>query len=167
MEFRELIRERRSVRSYEAGAIPHEDLVSIVQAAQMAPSWKNWQASRTYVVETTEILEEFRQKTLPSFNQKSSKNAVLVVTTFIRGLVGHTAGAPDNELGDEWGAYHLGLHDAYLILAAKDAGYDSRIMGLRDAEVIREMLGIPAEEEIVSVIAIGKRAGEPVFKARK
>ena len=30
-----------------------------------------------------------------------------------------------NEAGNYWGAYDLGLHDAYFILAASNAGYVS------------------------------------------
>lgn len=167
MEFSTLIKERCSIRAYEETAVPHDDLAVIAKAAQMAPSWKNQQASRTYIVESPGKLAELRERGLPSFNQRSSRNAVLIVTTFVTKLVGHTDGVPDNELGDMWGAYDLGLHDAYLILAAKDAGYDTLIMGLRDADEIRYMLDIPKEEEIVSVIAIGKRAQEPKSRPRK
>ena len=49
MEFLKLITERRSVRKYE-GTIPHEDLTAILRAAQQAPSWKNSQTTRWYVV---------------------------------------------------------------------------------------------------------------------
>ena len=167
MEFQELARERRSVRAYEETAVPLEDLEAVLRTAQLAPSWKNWQASRCYVVQTPGKVEELRMKALPESNQKKSKNAVLIVTTFVKGIVGHTAGVPDNELGDKWGAYDLGLHDAYLILAAKDAGYDTLIMGIRDAGKIREVLEIPETEEIGSVIAIGKAAEKPACRPRK
>ena len=40
-------------------------------------------------------------------------------------------------------------------------------MGLRDADKIRSLLSIPEEEEILSVIAIGKRAEEPALRPRK
>ena len=66
-----------------------------------------------------------------------------------------------------WGAYDLGLHDAYLILAAKDAGYDTLIMGIRDADALRQALAIPEEEQVVSVIAVGMAAQEPALKPRK
>lgn len=167
MEFSTLIKERCSIRAYEETVVPHDNLAAIAKAAQMAPSWKNQQASRTYIVESPEKLAELREKGLPSFNQRSSGNAVLIVTTFVKKLVGHTDGVPDNELGDMWGAYDLGLHDAYLILAAKDAGYDTLIMGIRDAVAIRDILGISEEEEVVSVIAVGKRAQEPKVRHRK
>ena len=166
MEFKELINARRSVRRYEA-AIDHDDLVAVLRAAQQAPSWKNQQTSRCYAVETPETLEAFRAAALPSFNQNSSAKAALVVTTYVKDIVGFNGDTPVNEIGNGWGAYDLGLHDAYLILAAKNAGYDTLIMGIRDGEAIRARLGIPENEEIMSVIAIGKAAEEPAPRPRK
>ena len=40
-------------------------------------------------------------------------------------------------------------------------------MGLRDADVLRAKLGIPANEEIMSVIAVGKAAESPAPRPRK
>ena len=166
MEFSELITARRSVRKYDA-AICHEDLVTILREAQQAPSWKNQQTSRCYAIETTDTLEALRSAALPSFNRNSSAQATLVVTTFVRDTVGFSDGKPVNEIGNGWGAYDLGLHDAYLILAARNIGYDTLIMGIRDADVIREKLGITENEEIMSVIAVGKAAEAPVSRPRK
>ena len=167
MEFKDLIMLRRSVRAYEEG-IGHEALVSILKEAQRAPSWKNQQTSRCYAVETPETLEDLRVSALPSFNRNSSTGSVLIVTTYVRDVVGfNDDGTPVNEIGNGWGAYDLGLHDAYLILAAKNAGYDTLIMGIRDAGVIREKLGIADNEEIMSVIAVGKCTAEPAARPRK
>ncbi|MBQ6583281.1 MAG: nitroreductase family protein [Mogibacterium sp.] len=157
MEFRDLIKERQSCRMYRNEAVAHEAILAILEEAQRAPSWKNWQASRNYVVESPEMLAKFREKALPPFNQKSSAGAILIVTTYVKDLVGFTDGKPNNEVGNGWGAYDLGLHDAFLILAAKNAGYDTLIMGIRDAAGARELLGIPEEEEVMSVIALGVR----------
>ena len=166
MEFTELIAERLSIRKYEA-AVPREEMEVILNAARQAPSWKNQQTSRCYVLETPERLEELRAEALPSFNKNSSANASLVVTTYVKGVVGFNGETPVNEIGNGWGAYDLGLHDAYLILAARNRGYDTLIMGIRDAGVIREKLGIPDNEEIMSVIAVGKRAENPSPRPRK
>ena len=165
MEFKELIARRRSVRGY-AGGIPREALETILRQAQQAPSWKNAQASRCYVVQSPEKLAEVRAA-LPDFNQNSSAGAALIVTTYVEDVVGFTRGVPDNEVGNGWGAYDLGLRDAYLVLAAADAGYDTLIMGLRDAEAIRRALGVPENERILSVIAVGRRSVEPKTKPRK
>ena len=91
----------------------------------------------------------------------------MIVSTFVRDIAGFTRETPDNEVGNGWGAYDLGLHDAYLLLAAKNAGYDTLIMGLRDGQKIREILEIPENEEVLSVIAVGKRAEEPALRPRK
>ena len=166
MEFQELIHARRSVRKYE-DTVDHETLVQILREAQQAPSWKNQQTSRCYVVETPETLEAFRAAVLPSFNRNSSAKAALIVTTYVRNTVGFSDGTPVNEIGNGWGAYDLGLHDALLILAAKNAGCDTLIMGIRDADAIRAMLGIPGSEEIMSVIAVGKGGEAPSPRPRK
>lgn len=166
MEFKKLIDERRSVRKY-SGGIDRDDLEQILRAAQRAPSWGNRQASRSYAVTTPETLEKLRSSALPASNQNNSANAVLVVTTFEKGVVGFRDGVPANEIGDGWGAYDLGLHDAYLVLAAKDLGYDTLIMGMRDSAAIREVVDIPDNEEILSVIAVGKRDEEPSVRPRK
>ncbi len=167
MEFEKLIEERRSVRSYQASEVEHDVLETIVKQAQMAPSWKNSQTARTYVAEGGEMLQKLRTQGLPEFNQKSSANASLIVTTFVKDTAGFTKGEPDTEIGNFWGAYDLGLHDAYLVLAAKNAGYDTLIMGIRNPEEIRKLLEIPEDEVIVSVIAVGKRDKEPAFRPRK
>lgn len=165
MEFNTLIAERRSVRKFSS-APNHEELVEILNAARMAPSWKNSQTTRWYVVENQEKLEQIRLA-LHAVNQQKVTNATLIVSTYVRDIAGFTKGEADNEVGNGWGAYDLGLHDAYLILAAKNAGYDTLIMGLRDADKIRSALSIPEDEEIFSVIAIGKRAEEPALRPRK
>ncbi len=166
MEFKDLINARNSIRGYEC-APSHEDIVAILKAAQRAPSWKNQQASRCYVVESPEKLESFRAAVLPPFNCKNSTGAALIVTTYVKGVVGFDGDVPTNEIGNGWGAYDLGIHDAFLVLAASDAGYDTLIMGIRDSAKIREALCIPENEEIMSVIAIGKRAKEPALRPRK
>ena len=89
------------------------------------------------------------------------------IPTYVRNVVGFNDGTPVNEIGNGWGAYDLGLHDAYLTLAARNAGYDTLIMGIRDAEVIRARLNIPENEEVMSVIAVGKRSAEPSIRQRK
>ena len=165
MEFTTLIAERRSVRKFSS-APNHEELVEILNAARMAPSWKNSQTTRWYAVENQEKLEQIRLA-LHAVNQQKVTNATLIVSTYVRDIAGFTKGEADNEVGNGWGAYDLGLHDAYLILAAKNAGYDTLIMGLRDADKIRSALSIREDEEIFSVIAIGKRAEEPALRPRK
>lgn len=170
MEFNELLEARRSIRAYKAGTVVDiEDLKEIIKAAQQAPSWKNSQTARYYIASSEEMVEKVRTECLPEFNQNNSKNApVLIVTAFVKARAGFERdGSPTNELGDEWGAYDLGLQNGNLILKAKDLGYDTLIMGIRDEKALRTILGIPETEEVVSVISLGVRDVEPAKPKRK
>ena len=157
---------RRSIRKY-ASPIPHDELVKILSEAQQAPSWANMQASRCYVVETASLQNEFRESCLPGLNRSRLENASVIVTTFVKDLVAYRDGTAVDEVGNGWGAYDLGLHNAYLILAIRNAGYDSVILGLRDSAAIRSVLGIPENEQIMAVIAAGKRDEDPTNRPRK
>ena len=155
MEFSELIGKRRSVRGYSEGReIDNEVIREIISESYQAPSWKNSQTARYYVANTPEAIEKVR-KALPEFNNRSSANAALVITTFVKDISGFSAGTAENELSNKWGAYDLGLNNAYFVLAAKERGLDTLIMGLRDAKILREEFNIPKTEQITAVIALG------------
>ena len=101
---------------------------------------------------------------LPSFNAASSANAAaLVAVTFVPGESGYMGDKPADELGEMWGAYDCGLASSYFILAAKNHGWDTLIMGIRDTAKVKSILGIPEKEVLMSVIAVGKSA-QPYFK---
>ena len=167
--FDEIIRARRSVRSYDPDKnVPQELVEQLVAAASEAPSWKNQQTSRYHVVASAEMRERLKA-CLWSQNQITVKDApVLIVTTFVKGIVGFDKdGTPSNELGDGWGLYDVGLHNALLLLKAADLGLDSIVLGLRDAEAIRTLLNIPPDEVVVSVIGIGYRTKDSNRPPRK
>ena len=114
------------------------------------------------------MTERFREECLPELNRTKSQNAALIVTTFVRDRAGFQKdGSPDNELGNGWGCYDLGLQNENLILKASELGYSTLIMGIRDADNIRKLLDIPQEEIIVAVIAVGKAAEEPARPKRR
>jgi nitroreductase len=87
MEFSRLINERCSIRKYASG-ITREELEPILRQAQRAPSWKNQQTSRCYAVTSPEMLEELREAALPLGNRNHSANAALIVSTFVKDVVG-------------------------------------------------------------------------------
>ena len=166
MEFEKLIMARRSARGYD-NAIDEATLREAISRARFAPSWKNSQESRVYAALTPETAQKVFDA-LPDFNRNSSANATLIVTTFVKGIAGfNAAGQPTGSAGDCWGAYDLGLHDAYLILALQDLGYDSLIMGLSDEKALKEIFQIPENEQIMSVIAVGRRSKPAAAPVRK
>ena len=168
MEFKELIEARRSVRKYAPGEISKDEIAMIVGEALNAPSWKNTEVTRYYAAISAEAKGRLWKEALPSFNVTSTANAAaLVAVTFRKGESGYMGTAAANELGEMWGAYDCGLASAYFVLAAKSYGWDSLILGIRDAEKIKAILGIPEDETVTSVIALGKAAQSVTKPPRK
>jgi nitroreductase len=157
MDFNEVLTGRRSIRKYKEGAITKEQIEELIKAAQAAPTWKNSQTGRFYVVLSDEKKKEFAEKCLPPFNQKNTENAAAyIVTTFVSHRSGfEKTGEPTNELGDEWGAMDLGLQEENLVLKAYEMGFGSLIMGVRDGQAIREFFDIPEIEHVGAVISVG------------
>lgn len=170
MEFNQTVMARRSLRAYEEGkTVEKAQIEELIRIDQMAPSWKNSQTGRYYVVMSPEMLEKVRKDCLPEFNQKNSANApALIITAFEKTRSGFTReGVAENEVGEGWGCYDLGLQNENLVLKAKDMGLDTLIMGIRNSEKLREYLEIPASQEVVSVIAVGYGAIKPEMPVRK
>ena len=169
MEFNELILKRRSVRSFSPERVPDNDtLKKLICAAIEAPSWKNSQTGRYYCVTSPELLKRFLTECLPEFNAQNAKNAALIVTTFVKNRSGFTRdGKEENECGNGWGYYDLGLQNENLVLQAADMGLKTLIMGIRNEKAIRDMLDIRNDEQIVSVIAVGYSDAAPERPKRK
>ena len=164
MKFSELIEARRSVRRYAKAAISKDEMSKIVEEALNAPSWKNTETARYYAAIGDDAKAKIWGDALPGFNAASSANAAaLVAVTFVPGQSGYMGDTPANELGEMWGAYDCGLASSYFILAAKNHGWDTLIMGIRDTAKVKSILGIPEKEILMSVIAVGKSA-QPYFK---
>ena len=164
MKFSELIEARRSVRKYAKAEISRDKMAKIVEEALNAPSWKNTETTRYYAAIGDDAKAKIWGGALPEFNAASSANAAaLVAVTFVPGESGYMGDTPADELGEMWGAYDCGLASSYFVLAAKNHGWDTLIMGIRDAAKVKAILGIPAKEVLMSVIAVGKSA-QPYFK---
>ena len=170
MEFQKVIESRRTVRKYSPDErVTREQMEEMLRAAQEAPTWKNSQTGRYYCVLSEDMVNKIRKECIDvSRNAEKSEHAALVVTTFVHDRAGFQKdGTPDNELGNGWGCYDLGLQNENLILKAVDLGLSTLIMGLRDANKLREILNIPDTETVVAVIAVGKAAEEPSRPKRK
>ena len=85
MELQNVLNNRRSMRNYDAAKkVTKEQVETIINAAILAPSWKNLQTSRYYCILSDEKIEEFRQKCLPEFNQKNADLFLLIPTGIVK-----------------------------------------------------------------------------------
>lgn len=159
--FDEVVKTRRSVRSYDATkSISKEQVEELLATSQEAPSWANQQPTKYYVAISPDKVDALRELTGGN-KTRIAGASVLIVSTYERGKSGFFQGNATNEIGDGWGAYDNGLSNAYLVLKAREMGFDTLIMGMRDSDGIRTLLEIPSNETIMAVIALGYRAEDP------
>ena len=168
MELNEVLNTRKSIRKYQDRPVEEEKIKEMLEAAILAPSWKNYQTSRYYVAQSKDARNQVAAA-LPEFNQNNVKNApVLIVTTVVLNRVGFNRdGSTVNELGNGWGYYDCGLHNANLLLKAAELGLGTLVMGIRDADALKAVLSIPENEAVVSVISVGYPDIDPVRPKRK
>lgn len=166
--FDDIVASRRSVRNYEAGTtISEEEVRALIATTQEAPTWANTQTTRYYVAMSEDKVAAVKEL-VGAGNARNTANApVMIVSTFVKGQSGFGRGNQVNEVGDGWGAYDNGLSNAYLILKAREQGYDTLIMGMRDSDGLRALFGIPENEQVMAVISLGKRASDPRRPDRK
>ena len=168
MEFNEVLNARKSIRKYQDKPVEEEKIRAMLEAAALAPSWKNYQTTRYYVAQSKETRDQVCEA-LPEFNQNNVKNApVLIVSTVLLHRVGFNKdGSAVNELENGWGFYDCGLHNANLLLKAAELGLGTLVMGIRDADALRSILNIPENEAVVAVISVGVPDIDPVRPKRK
>ncbi len=168
MELTQVLNERKSIRRYQNKPVEEEKIRAMIEAAILAPSWKNMQTSRYYVVSTPEKRTQVWEA-LPEFNRNNTKDApVLIVTTVVLNQVGFNKdGSVVNELGNGWGYYDCGLHNMNLMLKASELGLGTLVMGIRDADALKQILNIPEQESVAAVISVGYPDIDPVRPKRK
>ena len=166
--FDEIVASRRSVRDYQAGTtITEAEVRALIATTQEAPTWANSQTTRYYVAMSEDKVAAIKEH-IGAGNARNTANApVMIVSTFVKGHAGFGRGEQVNEVGDGWGAYDNGLSNAYLILKAREQGFDTLIMGMRESDALRQILGIPQTEQVMAVISLGKRASDPRRPDRK
>ena len=168
MELQSVLEKRRSIRKYQARQVEPEKIRQMIQAAILAPSWKNSQVTRYYVAQSEEMLQKVREA-LPEFNRNNTKDApVLLVSTIVKGRSGYNAdGSASNELEDALRCYDCGMQNKNLLLKATELGLGTLVMGIRDAGKLKKVFKIPEEEIVVSVIGVGYTDANPEMPKRK
>lgn len=166
--FDDIVASRRSIRDYDASKpISQEQVMELIKCAQEAPSWANQQPSKYYVAMSEDKVAAVKNLVGDGNKRNTAGAPVMIVSTYVKGKSGFFRSNPANEIGDGWGAYDNGLSNAYFILKARERGFDTLIMGMRDSDELRKLFAIPDDECIMAVISLGYRASDPNRPDRK
>lgn len=155
MPLMETIRGRRSIRSYKPDPVPKEKLDYVLEAARLAPSWKNQQCWRFIVV-----TDEEKRRAIT--NRDWTADAPVIVVGCARPeLSGGNAGQPYYMLD-------MGIAMEHMVLAAAEQGLGTCwIGGQFDEATVKAELGVPDDARVVALLPVGYPAEAPGPKDRK
>ncbi|BBF43399.1 nitroreductase [Lachnospiraceae bacterium KM106-2] len=171
MEAMECIKGRRSVRRFTEEKISHEVFEKIVEAASYAPSWKNTQVVRYHVLEKKDVMEQIAADGILGFefNAKTILNAAaIVVVTAKSGRSGYERdGSYSTPKEDRWEMFDAGIASQTFCLAAHTYGVGTVVLGYFDEMMIKDLLHLPEDENVMALIAAGYPKFTPDMPKRK
>ena len=157
MSFLDLVRARRSVRSYDpARPVEREKLDRCLEAARLAPSACNAQPWRFVVVDDPAVRERVARETfgaLVSFNHFSLQAPVLVVCVADEGKLAPRIGGFFK--GRRYSGMDMGIAAAHFCLQAVEEGLGTCMLGWFDEKGVRRALGIPEPKRVGLLITVG------------
>ena len=148
MEFKEVIRNRYSCKKYSDRQVEDEKLIAILNAGRLAPTAKNLQEQRVYVLRSADALAKIDAVTPCRYGAPT----VLVVAFDSRNVFTYPGDKRDSGIED---ATIVATH---MILAAADEGVDSCWVNKLDPEKVGEILGLPENEKVLMVLDLGYAA---------
>ena len=148
MEFTEVVKGRYSWKKYSDRPLEKEKLDAILEAGRVAPTAKNLQEQKVYVVQSAEMLAKVDGVTPCRYGAPT----VLIVAFDKNNVFTYPGGKRDSGIED---ATIVATH---MILAAYNEGVDSCWINFLDPEKMAEVLGLPENEEVLMAMDLGYAA---------
>jgi nitroreductase len=173
MEFQDVVRRRRMVRSFEARALPPDVVDRILRNAQRAPSAGFSQGSAFLVFEGSKQTQAYwnavGQRDRTTFRwQRLFDAPLLVVCLSDKSAYLDRYAEPDKGLTDRseahWAAPYwdidTGMAALLMLLTAVDVGLGALFFSVPRAKIgaLREAFGIPEELQPIGTVAVGHPA---------
>lgn len=162
MDLFQVITERRSIRKYTDTPVEPDKLRRVLDAARLAPSWKNLQCWRFLVIadgaKKARLLEAFPED---NPGRKALSQAPLVV------LVCAAPGESGVENGIEYYIADTAIAFEHLCLAAQALGLGTCWMGWYDEARLKEAAGVPSSFRVVGITPLGYPDQDPKARPRK
>ena len=161
MDFFDVIRNRGSYRGeFKKGSVPQEDLDLILEAGVRAPSGLNMQTTTFYAVTD----EELREKISEVFPTKAVETAPVILV-----LTSKLVYAGESQMQFEIEDYSAATEN--MLLAITALGYagvwmDGMMRFEGNVDKMRQILSIPEDENIRTIVPFGKPV-DPVTQKEK
>ena len=148
MEFTQVIENRYSCKNFSARQLAPAQLDAILAAGRVAPTAKNLQEQRIYVIQSAQGLAKIDTATPCRYGAPTC----LVVAFDRSNVFTYPGGKRDSGVED------ASIVATHLMLAAANAGVDSCWLNFFDPDKLAQALGLPENEEIVMLLDLGHAA---------
>lgn len=148
MEFSKVIQERYSCKKYDGRPVEPEKLKAILEAGRLAPTAKNLQEQKIYVVQTPEGLAKIDKLTPCRYGA----GTVLMVAFDSKNVFVYPGEKRDSGIED------AAIVATHMLLAAADAGVDSCWLNFFDPEAVAREFDLPENEEVLMLLDLGYAA---------
>lgn len=148
MEFYEVIKERYACKKFDGRPVEQEKLDAILEAGRFAPTAKNLQEQRIYVVQSKGCLAQIDKATPCRYGAST-----VLVVAFDKNNVFTYPGEKRNS-----GMEDAAIVATHMMLAFRDEGVDSCWINFFDPEIMAKELGLPENEEVLMLLDLGYAA---------
>ena len=159
MEFEKVIRERFAVRKFKNDEIQDELINKILEAGNLAPTAKNNQPQKIYVVKSKEGLEKIDKASPYRYNAP-----VCIIVASDKNI----AWSKDNYSTYEMDACIVATH---MMLEATNIGVDNIWIEMFDRNILKQEFNLSANIEPICLIPLGYRTDDcipsPMHNNRK
>lgn len=153
MQVQEALKKRRSIRSYNSKPIPPELLEELIDCARLAPSARNIQPWQFVVITEREALGILGSSTDTGRFIAGSSCCIAILCLDTKYYLEDGCAATENIL---IAAMSLGLAGCWV--AGDKKPY---------CDKVKELLGVPQEYKLVSLIPLGYSESQPPMPAKK
>ncbi len=157
----ELLKERRSVRTYKDEIVSKEVMQKIMDATRFAPSWANFQVARYTFITSPEKIAQCITDGVNDFayNISTLKNARNVaILSFVKGKSGKLDLEKDEfatNKANVWEVFDAGISCQTFCLAAHAYGVGTCIMGVINDTELAKIAELPNDETVAALIVYG------------
>lgn len=145
MEFTKVIEERYSCKKYDGRPVEPEKLEAILEAGRLAPTAKNLQEQKIYVVQSLEGLAKIDKLTPCRYGA----GTVLIVAFDSKNVFVYPGEKRDSGIED------AAIVATHMMLAAANAGVDSCWLNFFDPDAAAKEFGLPENEEVLMLLDLG------------
>lgn len=148
MEFKNVIKERYSCKSFSDKKVEEAKINNILEAGRLAPTAKNLQEQKIYVIQSEENLAKIDKATPCRYNAP----VVIVVAYDKNDVFSYPGGKKDS------GAEDATIVATQMMLSCTDEGLDSCWLNFFNPDELKKDLGLPDNEEILMLLDVGYKS---------